>query len=134
MSCRSIADILRGLGEVPPSELAPIEVADDPPVPFGTPWVDADRIRVSLAKDFLERTDDDRSKAQRREQSGWQALLAAKRLSPNRFTFGAQAKAKSEPKPKVKAKKERTPELRAYFREYGRMWRAKKKAEAQTGS
>jgi hypothetical protein len=37
-------------------------------------------------------------------------------------------KAKSAPKPKVK--RERTPELREYFRNYGRLWRARKKAEA----
>jgi hypothetical protein len=177
--CKSIADILRGLGEVPPSDISrtsetpdqPIEIAEDPPVRVvrgygerstaqtarnrerscersrvkralarlaeppvpseimasvaGEPWLRL-RIDASLAKDVIERHDDDRSREWRRRQ--YEATLGAiKPTSRPKFNFGAKVKAKPAPKPK--AKRERTDATRAYFREYGRMWRARKKAE-----
>jgi hypothetical protein len=85
------------------------------------------KIQASTARDVVQRRDDDRSNAQRRER-GWQAFLATKRLNLHRFTFGAQLKAKSAPKPKVK--RERTDATREYFREYQRQRRARVKADA----
>jgi hypothetical protein len=82
-------------------------------------WIDASRIRASCARDVIERVNDDRSRAERREQAA-KAFAAAKLSRPPRFTFGAQVKAKAK-RPKV----ERTAETRAYFREYMRERRAR---------
>ena len=115
MTCRSIADILRRMGETPPpdkslfstqnKEPQPTEIATDPPVPPGTPWIDSSKIEASRARDILERTNDDRSLALRREQ-GAKALAVARLSRRPKFNFGAKAKPKSAPKPK--AKRERT--------------------------
>jgi hypothetical protein len=123
MSCRSIADILRRMGITPPSESATIAIADEAPVPLATPWIDRTRIAAANARDVLGRSEDDRSRAERSAQAS--QTLAAMRAA-HRVKF--KPKAKSAPKPKVK--RERTPELREYFRNYGRLWRARKKAEA----
>ena len=96
---------------------------DNPPVSLTQPWVDMTRIAAANARDVLERTEDDRSRAERSAQAT--LTLAAMRVT-RRIKF--KPRPKSAPKPK--GKKERTPELRAYFREYGRKWRARKK-EAQ---
>jgi hypothetical protein len=130
MPARSIADILRRMGETPPSVSSvdeecsqPIEATSDLPVSFGSPWLDANRIRASCARDVLERRDDDRSRAERREL--YARTLGAAKLK-FKFTFGAQGKAKAKAKP---AKRERTDETRVYFREYQRRRRAREKAE-----
>ena len=106
--------------------------ASDPPVPYAQPWIDREKIAAANARDVVERVDDDRSRAQRREQQGWQSLLAAKRPSPNRFTFAAKLRAKGAPKPK--RKRERTDETREYFALKMRELRARKKAEALVNS
>ena len=112
-----IGDVLRGLeADFPASPCVPPET-----------WIDGSRIRASCAKDVLERREDDRSRAERREQAA-KAFAAARLSRPQRFTFGAQAKAKSVPKPKPKV--ERTAEVREYFRQYMRERRAKQKAGA----
>jgi hypothetical protein len=108
-------------------------VDDDPPASPRAPWLRREAIAAANARDVVERRDDDRSNAQRREQ-GWQSLLATKRLNLHRFTFGAQAQAQAKSAPKPKAKRERTDETRAYFREYQRRLRAKQKADALVNS
>jgi hypothetical protein len=115
---------LARLADAPVSSEITASVAE-PLSPACEPWLRF-RVDASLAKDVIERSDDDRSRAWRRELYA-RTLGAAKPVRPVKFNFGAQAKVKTAPKPKVK--KERTPELREYFRNYGRMWRAKKKAE-----
>lgn len=68
MPCRSIADVLRGLGEVPPSDMALVDAAPEPPVSFGTPWLDVTKIAVVYSRDFRERLErgcDDRTFEQR---------------------------------------------------------------------
>jgi len=112
MPCKSIADVLRGLGEIPPSDMALGK--DAVPEALVPRWIDPARIRASTARDVLERVDDDRSRAERREQAS-QAFAAA-RLSRGpkyNFAFGSRTKAK-----KVRPKVERTPEVREYFRQY----------------
>ena len=90
--------------------------------PSFTPWIDADRIRASCARDVLERVLDDRTFWRRSEQGS--CSLAAARLSRSaKFNFGAKAKRVARPKV------ERTDEVRAYFREYQRRRRAEAKAE-----
>jgi hypothetical protein len=148
--CQSMRDVLRSLmaftgdtGEPadalledagPDAPPALSEAVSEAPSAFA-PWLDITKIQASMARDVLERTADDRSNAQRREQ-GWQSLQATKRLNLHRFTFGAQAKAKAKAKvaPKPKAKRERTDETRAYFREYQRKLREKRKADALVNS
>jgi hypothetical protein len=59
MKCRSIADVLRSLGAVPPSDLfsaentepQPVEIASDPPAP----WCRVEMIAAALARDVVER-------------------------------------------------------------------------------
>jgi hypothetical protein len=125
--CKSIADILRGFGEVPPSETAIVEDArPEPPVACGGPWVQPDRIRASTSRDVRERIErgmDDRSYAQRSALgSHFVAVVRAVRKAKR------MVKAKSPQKPV--RKRERTAETRAYFREYQRKLRAKQKAES----
>ena len=108
MPCRSIADILRGMGETPPSER---ESVSDPPV---SSWVDPARIQASTAQDVLWRRDDDRSRAERSEQSA-AAVVATRVTRKFRYKFGAQTKARAN-RPKL----ERTPEVKEYFRQYQR--------------
>jgi hypothetical protein len=106
------------MGVPAPSEMALVkDAAPEAPVPR---WIDPGRIRASTARDVLERVDDDRSRAERREQAS-QAFAAA-RLSRGprlKFTFGAKAKTKA------KRKVERTPEVREYFRQYMQRRRAR---------
>jgi hypothetical protein len=125
---RTMADVLVGLIE---SGLLPdqsgkepqiTDVASDPPVPPGTPWVDPNRIRAVNARDVLERVDDDRSRAERWEQAS-RAFAVAKLSRPPRFTFGVHVKAKAK-RPKVA----RTAEVREYFRQYMRERRPRQKA------
>lgn len=121
---------LARLADAPaPSEV--VEPVAEPLSPGCEPWLRPERIRASCARDVIERHDDDRSREWRRRQ--YEATLGAiKPASRPKFNFGAQKKAASLPK--SRAKKERTPELREYFRNYGRAWRARKKAEAQATS
>jgi hypothetical protein len=122
---RTIRDILRGLlgdgsdSGTPEKRSQPIEIVSDPPVPPVSAWLDANRIRASIAKDVVERRDDDRSRAERREFYA-RTLGAAKLARPPVFSFGAKAKVKSAPRPKV----ERTAEVREYHREYMRRRRS----------
>jgi hypothetical protein len=67
----------------------------------------------------LERTNDDRSRAERRELAA-KAFAAAKLSRPPRFTFGAQAKPKAK-----RSKVERTADVREYFHVYMRERRAR---------
>jgi hypothetical protein len=90
------------------------------------PWVDLSKIRAASARDVVERRNDDRSRAERRELYA-RTLALAKSPRPPMFKFCAQVKAKSAPRPK----RERTDETRAYFREYQRKLRAKQKAETR---
>jgi hypothetical protein len=130
MGCHSIADILRGLGEVPPSEVRstdriepqPIEIVTDPPMSLATPWIDPDRIRASIAKDVVERNNDDRSYAVK-------SALGSHFVAVVRAVHKTKRIVKPKAAPKPKVKKERTPELKEYYRNYGRMWRARRKAE-----
>ena len=91
-------------------------------MPLATPWIDRTRIAAANARDVLGRSEDDRSRGEKRPG------LADARCNASGAPSKFKPKAKSAPKPKVK--KERTPELREYFRNYGRLWRARKKAEA----
>ncbi len=97
-------------------------VGDVPSVP---PWVDANRIRASLARDVIERRDQ-RTYAERQADAmkSRATLIATLGYTP-KFTFSTKPKV-AKPRPK----KERTDETRAYFREYQRRLRAKAKAEA----
>jgi hypothetical protein len=126
MPSKSIADILRGLGEVPPSETVLVEEArSEPPLARGGPWVQPDRIRASTSRDVQERLErgmDDRSYAMKSALGSHFASVARAVHKTKRIV-----KPKAAPKPKVK--KERTPELKEYYRNYGRVWRAQKKAE-----
>jgi hypothetical protein len=142
MPCRSIADILRGMGEIPPSELPvctgisaePIDTADDPPVaPARTPWIQLDRIRAANSREVRERiergTGDDRPSWERRAEAreAWALVNAAQRVKW-RFTFSPKAAAKPRPK------KERTAEQRERNREQAKLamrgLRARRKADA----
>ena len=129
MSCRSIADVLRGLGEAPPSDMAIVEEArPEPPVACGEPWINPNWIAASHARDVLERRDDDRSLAWRREMGARFAAVA--RLSrPPKFKFGAQVKAKVA-RPKVERTAEEKARHREYMRAYMRESRARQKADA----
>jgi hypothetical protein len=122
MPCRSIADVLRRLGEIPPSDMT--LVADGLPEPPVAPerWLGVARISAARARDVVERRDDDRSRAERRELYA-RTLGAAKLARPPVFRFGAQVKAKSKSAPRPK--RERTEETRAYFRDYMRERRAR---------
>jgi hypothetical protein len=80
---RTIADILRRLGEVPPSDM---EIVSGPPV---SPWLDVRKIAAANARDVVRRRDDDRSLAWRREISS-RALAEARLSRGPRFRFGAQ--------------------------------------------
>ena len=123
MPYRSIADILRGLGEVSPSDVA---LADDAcPEPPVSPWVDVTKIAASNARDVLERNADDRSRAERRELYA-RTLGAAKLSRSPVFRFDVQAKVK-------KARKvERSAAVKEYHREYMRERRARLKADSST--
>ena len=128
MPCRSIADVLRGLGEVPPPEVALVDAGGpEPSQAPGTPWLDPARIRASVAKDVLARLErgcDDRTFEQRSaDATAARARTRAAQRVKWRFTFSPKAAAKS------RAKKERTDATRAYFREYQRRRRAEAKAE-----
>jgi hypothetical protein len=133
MTCKTIGDVLRSLmatrGAASPfpdqsgNEPQPIEIVSDPTVSHG-PWLNIAKIAAANARDVLERRDDDRSRAERREL--YARTLGAARLARGprfAFTFGARIKAKAKPKVKV----ERTEEVRAYFREYQRQRRAREK-------
>jgi hypothetical protein len=119
--CRSIADILRGMGEVPPSEVRsvdriapqPIEIASDPPVSPGTLWIDRARIAAANARDVVERTMDDRSRAERRE-------LYARTLGAVRG-YGERSA-------------EQTAKNRERMREYQRRRRAEKAEASRVGA
>jgi hypothetical protein len=94
MPCKSIADVLRGLGEIPPSERALIKDAvPEPPV---SRWVDPARIAVANSRDFrerLERGTDDRPIEERRAHaSRAHACAVAKLPRGPRYTFGAKVK------------------------------------------
>ena len=120
----TIADILRGLGEIPPSDVALVEEArPESPVPLATPWVKREKIAAANARDVVERNNDDRSYAMKSALGSHFAAVVRAVHKTKRIV-----KPKAAPKPKVK--KERTPELREYFREYQRKLRAKRKAEA----
>ena len=146
MPCKSIADILRWLGRGParrkptakPTLSPELEVSAatdgqikeskiaervDPPVSFGPPlWIDPDRIRASIARDVVERNNDDRTYAMK-------SALGSHFAAVVRAVHKTKRIVKPKAPPKPKAKKERTPELKEYFRNYGRTWRARKKAE-----
>jgi hypothetical protein len=127
--CKSIADILRGMGEVPPSESQTIEIGSDSPAPIA-PWLSYD-IRASTARDVLERGSDDRSSWERSAQAArsWAAVAAAQRVKW-RFTFSPKAAAK--PRQKVERTAEQRERHRAYMRDYMREQRARQKVEAST--
>jgi hypothetical protein len=119
MRCRSIADVLRGLGEIPPSEMAIVnDGLPEPPVPSGR-WLDCSKVAASTARDVVERVMDDRSRAERRAQSS-EALAVARLARPPKFRFGALAKTG----PKRTRKVERTAEVKEYYRQYMRERRA----------
>ena len=127
---RTMADVLAGLiesGLLPDrsgKEPQAVDAASDPPVSLGTPWIDPNRIRASSARDVVERNNDDRSRAWRREMGA--RFAAVVRLSrPAKFRFGAQVKAKA-----ARLKPERTPEVREYFRLYMHERRAREKTDA----
>jgi hypothetical protein len=118
MHCRSIADILRGMGEVPPSDME--TAGDGPPAPSVSPWLDPARIRAATARDVLERLErgvDDRTLEERRAD-GAKGLAVARLSRPPVFKFGAQAKS-------VRWKVERTAEVKEYYRTYMRERRAR---------
>jgi hypothetical protein len=95
MTCLSIADVLRKMGEVPPSEMSLVdEAAPAPPVPSASPWIDANRIRASCARDVLERVDDDRSRVWRREMGARFAAHLLATIKPRTAAAKAQARAK----------------------------------------
>jgi hypothetical protein len=93
-----------------------------PPVSLVAPWIDRAKIAAATARDVLERNEDDRSRAQRSVLGSHFAAVVRAVHKTKRIV-----KPKAAPKPKVK--KERTPELKEYYRNYGRMWRARRKAE-----
>ena|ERR1700727_952265 len=118
MRCKSIADILRGIGEIPPSEKETVSGPPVPPAPPVSPWLDPARIRASTARDVLERGNDDRSRAERRAQSS-EALAVARLSRPPKFNFGAKAKVKAVRPARPKA------DMRDYMRNYMRERRAR---------
>jgi hypothetical protein len=146
MRCKSIADILRSLGETPPlgvdiprprkthsvpmdmgsaepKRSQPIEIASDPPVPL---WLDVTKIAAANSRDVregLERGMDDRTFEQR-SADGSRGNAVARLSRPPVFKFGAQAKVKAK-----RPKRERTEATREYFREYQRRLRARKAEE-----
>jgi hypothetical protein len=83
-----------------------------------------ERIRAAIARDVLERVLDDRTAWARSVEATevHVRMRAATRIKPRRVIYPRPA----EPRPKV----ERTPEVKAYFREYQRERRAKQKADA----
>ena len=94
-----------------------------PPV---SPWLDPAMIRPSVAKDVLARLErgmDDRSYAQK-------SALGSHFVAIVRAVHKAKRMVKAKPAPKPKVQKERTPELKEYYRNYGRVWRARKRAGA----
>jgi hypothetical protein len=109
----------------PPSDMALVD--DGLPAPPVSPWIDRATIAAANARDVVERRDDDHSLFWKRQlyERGLGATLAARR---RKFTFGAQARPESAPKV------ERTPEVRAYFRQYMRERRARQKADALVNS
>jgi hypothetical protein len=135
MPCRSIADVLRGLGEVPPSEMALIDDGRPEPNLNVSPWIDATRIAAANACDVLERIErgsgDDRPSWERRAEAreAWALVNAAQRVKW-RFTFSSKAVAKPRLKPEKSA--EEKARSNAYAKEYMRALRARRKAEAST--
>jgi hypothetical protein len=94
-----------------------------PPVPSASPWVDASRIAAATSPDVkaaIENGRDDRSFVQR-SADGSKARACAQ-PAKWKYTYGAKP-------PKAKRRRvERTPEVRAYFREWARKQRAREKA------
>ena len=123
---RTIADILRGMGEAPPSDM--VAVDDGPPEPPVAFWIDPARIRASTARDVRERVNDDRSLAWRREIGARSAAIGRALRPKPRYTFGAPVKS-------IRPKTERTVEQKAAAREYAKHYmrerRAREKAEEQ---
>lgn len=124
----TIADILARLeASLPTPPPVPADLGVSPPVSPPPPWVDPDRIRVSLAPDYLARLErglgDDRPSW---ERSADATRVRATQPARPRFTFGAPKAAVAKPRPK----RERSDETRRYFREYQRRRRAEAKANA----
>ena len=92
------------------------------------PWLDTTTISAANARDVIERQSrrpDDRTFEQRSaDATGARVARAATSRVKWRFTINPAKVAKPRPK------RERTDEMRAYFREYQRRLRAKAKAEA----
>lgn len=118
-----MAGVLRGLGEVPPSDMACVEDArPEPPVPLCAPWIDPAGICASCAKDVIERVSDDRSRAERREL--YDRTLGAARLArAPKFNFSTKVKAKV-----MRPRAERTAEERERHREYMRTYMRESRA------
>jgi hypothetical protein len=123
MPCRSIADVLRGMGEIPPSDT---EIVSDPLV-SSAPWIRRETIEAARSRDVLdaiERGQDNRTFEQR-SADATRARAAQAAAQPVKWKFIFSPKAAAKPRPK----RERTAEVREYFREYQRRRRAEAKAE-----
>jgi hypothetical protein len=88
-------------------------------------WIDPAKISAATARDVVERVLDDRTVEERRAQSS-RALAVAGLSRPPKFIFGALKAVKAPPK------RERAAETRAYFRQYTRERRARRKADTST--